>query len=267
MTQTDFPHTFAGLMALVTLLRGADGCPWDREQSAQSMRRYVMEECYELMEAIDEGAPAAVAEELGDVAFHVAFQIRIWDDEGGFTESEVFGSVIEKLIRRHPHVFGGATARGADQVVTAWQSLKAAERGASSIMDGVPSGMPALAYSQALQGRAAGAGFDWEEPAAVAEKVVEEVVEMGAASDEGERERELGDMLFSIVNLARWLRVDAESALRGAAARFRRRYELMEAISRERGQEFASLSADEKEALWRQAKASLVTPDPPHRPE
>jgi uncharacterized protein YabN with tetrapyrrole methylase and pyrophosphatase domain len=127
--------------------------------------------------------------------------------------------------------------------------------------------MPALAYSQALQGRAAGVGFDWEEQAAVAEKVVEEVAELGAADDADERERELGDMLFSIVNLARWLSVDAESALRGAASRFRRRYELMEGMSREQGLDFASLPADDKDALWRQAKASLVAPDPPDRPE
>ena len=175
-----------------------------------------MEECHELVEAMDEGKAKEVAEELGDVVFHVAFQIRIWGDEGEFGESDVFGSVIEKLVRRHPHVFGGEKVSGADQVLGTWQSLKAAERDASaSIMDGVPSGMPALAYSQALQSRAAGVGFDWEEQAGVAEKVVEEVAELGAAADADERERELGDMLFSIVNLARWLRVDAESALRG----------------------------------------------------
>ena len=268
MTKTDYPHTFDGLMALVTHLRGPDGCPWDREQTARSMRRYVMEECHELVEAMDEGKAKEVAEELGDVVFHVAFQIRIWGDEGEFGESDVFGSVIEKLVRRHPHVFGGEKASGADQVLGTWQSLKAAERDASaSIMDGVPSGMPALAYSQALQSRAAGVGFDWEEQAGVAEKVVEEVAELGAAPDADERERELGDMLFSIVNLARWLRVDAESALRGAASKFRRRYELMEAISREQGLDFASLSADDKDALWREAKGSLVAPDPPDRPE
>ena len=197
MTKTDFPHTFDGLMALVTHLRGPEGCPWDREQTARSMRRYVMEECHELVEAMDEGKAKEVAEELGDVVFHVAFQIRIWGDEGEFGESDVFGSVIEKLVRRHPHVFGGEKASGADQVLGTWQSLKAAERDASaSIMDGVPSGMPALAYSQALQSRAAGVGFDWEEPAGVAEKVVEEVAELGAAADADERERELGDMLF-----------------------------------------------------------------------
>ena len=268
MTQTDFPHTFDGLMALVTHLRGPEGCPWDREQTARSMRRYVMEECHELLEAMDEGQAKEVAEELGDVVFHVAFQIRIWADEGGFGEPDVFGSVIEKLVRRHPHVFGGETASGAAQVLGKWQSLKAAERGPSaSIMDGVPGGMPALAYSQALQGRAAGVGFDWEEPAGVADKVVEEVAELAKAADEDEQERELGDLLFSIVNLARWLGVDAESALRGAASRFRSRYELMETISREQGRDFAGLSPDEMDALWRRAKASLVAPDPPDRPE
>ena len=268
MTQTEFPHTFDGLMALVTHLRGPEGCPWDREQTARSMRRYVMEECHELLEAMDEGVPSEVAEELGDVVFHVAFQVRIWADEGGFGESDVFGSVIEKLVRRHPHVFGGEAASGAEQVLGKWQALKAAERDPSaSIMDGVPGGMPALAYSQALQGRAAGVGFDWEEPAGVADKVVEEVAELAKAADADERERELGDLLFSIVNLARWLSVDAESALRGAASRFRSRYELMETISREQGRDFAGLSSDDKDVLWRKAKASLVAPDPPDRPE
>ena len=252
-----FPPTFAGLQALVARLRGPEGCPWDREQTAASMRHYVLEETYELLEAIDGDDPGPLAEELGDVMFHLAFHIHMAKEEAHFDEAAVFRSVIAKLVRRHPHVFGDRKVDGAQDVLDSWQDLKRAEKGEddeSSILDGIPKSLPALAQAQVIQQRAAGVGFDWEDIGGVLDKVSEELAELADVEDEAEREREMGDLLFSVVNAARWMNIDGEAALRASDERFRQRFAAMEAMSRERSVDLKSLDLDAKEALWQEAK-------------
>ena len=251
-----YASTFDGLLELVAHLRGSEGCPWDREQTRGSMKRFLLEECYELLEAIDGGEAGRLAEELGDVLFNLAFQVHLGKEEGTLSQEKVFAAVIEKLVRRHPHVFGDVRADSAREVEERWDELKRAERGhiEASILDGVPKELPALAHAQSLQERAARAGFDWEDAQGVVDKVGEEVLELQRAESAEERESELGDILFSMVNLGRWLAIDTEGALRKADARFRKRYALMEKLSKERGTSFEAMDMDEKEALWQEAK-------------
>ena len=258
-----FPPTFAGLQALVARLRGPEGCPWDREQTGASMRHFVLEETYELLEAIDDGGPGPLTEELGDVMFHLVFHIHMAKEEGRFDEAAVFQSVIKKLVRRHPHVFGDRKATGAQDVLDNWQDLKRAERGEDddgSILDGIPKSMPALAQAHAIQQRVAGVGFDWEDAAGVLDKVAEELAELANAGDEAEREREMGDLLFTVANAARWMNIDSEAALRGTNERVRQRFATMEKLSHERGVELKSLDLDAKEALWQEAKRLSARP-------
>ena len=259
MPEQSYPSSFEGLMALVASLRGPDGCPWDREQTRASMRNYVREESHELLDAIDEGDSAAVAEELGDVLFHAAFQLRLGIEGGEFEPADVFRGVIDKLVRRHPHVFGDDEARDAADVLPRWHEMKRRERAGrgGSALDGIPKSLPALAHAQALQQRAARVGFDWDDLDGVLRKVDEEVGELREADGRARVEAELGDLLFALVNACRWLDADAETALRESSDRFRRRFEHMERGSAERGLDFEALTLDEKEALWQEAKRSV----------
>ena len=252
----NFHSTFDGLMALVAHLRGPEGCPWDREQTSASIKAGFLEECYELLEAIERGDPDRVLEELGDVLLHVAMQVRIAQETSKFSERQVFERQIEKLIRRHPHVFGDADASDAREVEAQWERIKERERKESggSLLDGVPVAMPALGHAHAIQRRAARVGFDWPDVDGVLDKVVEELGELRDASGPERREEELGDLLFSLVNASRWLGLEPEAALRGANARFRRRFALMGSLCRERGQTFADLTLEAKESLWQEAK-------------
>jgi tetrapyrrole methylase family protein/MazG family protein len=252
----EFTSDFDGLMELVARLREPDGCPWDREQTRRSMRHYILEECYELLEAMDEDRSGHIVEELGDVVFHMAFQIHLGEEEGAFDRERVYRTVIEKLIRRHPHVFGDTKVSGAGEVLDKWQEIKRAERKGedASALDGVPKEMPALSYSQAIQQRAAGVGFDWEDASGVMDKVTEELSELSSADSPEEKEAELGDLLFSIVNASRWMGIDAEGALRGAGTRFRGRFAVMEQLCRDRGTPLETLALDAKEALWQESK-------------
>ena len=251
-----YPSTFDGLLELVARLRGQDGCPWDKEQTRDSMKRYLLEECYELIEAIDERNTGKLVEELGDVLFHMASQVQMGVEDGALTGGQVFQTVNDKLVRRHPHVFGDARVSSAREVESRWHDIKQSEAAdtTASVLEGIPTVLPALSYAQLLQERAARAGFDWEDVEGVVQKVVEELDELGKASTADEREREMGDVLFSLVNLCRWLGMDAEGSLRGADARFRRRFELMEGLSVERGRPFDALAMEEREALWQEAK-------------
>ena len=255
-TDSQFPGTFDGLLSLVEHLRGPAGCPWDREQTSGSMRRYLLEECYELLEAIDEDDRNKLVDELGDVLFHLAFQVHLGVEEGTVAADQVFTAVIEKLTRRHPHVFGEAEASDARQVESSWHEIKRSEQTDTerSAVDGLPSVLPALSYAQSVQERAARAGFDWDDIQGAVRKVAEELKELQNAQSPTEMEAELGDVLFSIVNVARWLGADAEGALRGTNARFRRRFGRMEKLSRGRGVEFGGLAMAQKEALWQEAK-------------
>jgi tetrapyrrole methylase family protein/MazG family protein len=255
-SQETFPGTYDGLLQLVQRLRGPDGCPWDREQTHESVKRQLLEECYELVEAIESGDTAMLVEELGDMLFHLVFQIQIGTEAGELTQEQVFKLLNKKLVRRHPHVFGDEKITDASEVEARWDAVKQGEANHTdtSILDGVPRQMPALSYAQTIQRRAARTAFDWEDFQGVLRKVAEELEELESVESQVERESELGDLLFSIVNVCRWLGVDAEGALRQTNNRFYRRFSAMEEACRERGLSFAELSLDEKEALWQEAK-------------
>ena len=256
MTDSSFPSSFEGIQQLVATLRSPDGCPWDREQSADSLKHLFLEECYELVEAIEEGDVEKIAEELGDVLFHGASQIQIAEEQGDFSGSDVFRQVIEKLVRRHPHVFGDVVMEDAEEAVPRWDEIKRQEMAGTdrSILDGVPRAMPAMGYAQAVQGRAARMGFDWDDYAGVLEKVAEELRELDEVETDDDRESELGDLLFSVVNASRWMGIEAETALRKSNRRFYSRFTTMERLARDRGLDFESLSLDAKEDLWQEAK-------------
>ena len=250
---------FQSLIDIVARLRGPGGCPWDAEQTHESLKRNLLEECYETLEAIDDGEPAELAEELGDILVQVAFHADIARDAGEFDIADVLTAINRKLIRRHPHVFADGSADDARQVERNWEQLKAAERRQSgkpepSAMDSVPAALPALSAAQLIQDRAARFGFDWDDAGGVLDKLVEEIGEFRAAATDAERLDEFGDVLFALVNVARWSGIQAEDALRQANLKFRNRYRVMERLAAERGQEFVSLSLDEKEALWQEAK-------------
>jgi tetrapyrrole methylase family protein/MazG family protein len=219
------------------------------------MKRYVMEECYELIDAMAADDPREIAEEIGDVAFNLAFQIQLAKENGEFEEGAVFATIVEKLTRRHPHVFGDVEVSGSGEVLDNWRQIKKAERGGDKgILGGVPMALPALAHAQAIQDRAAGVGFDWEDPQGVLQKVNEELEELAEADTPQEREAELGDLLFSIVNAARWMGIDAEAALRGTGQRFRQRFRFMEQMADKDDVTLADLDLEAKEALWQRAK-------------
>ncbi len=254
--QGQFPHSYEGLLQLIERLRGPDGCPWDREQTRETLTRQLVEECFELVEAIEENDAGKLVEEIGDVLFHLIFQIRIGAEKGEFTNEDVMRALIEKLVRRHPHVFGDVKVKDSDEVLANWQAIKEKEKVSdeASLLDGVPKQTPSLMYAQEMHKRAARVGFDWNDFQGVLDKVAEELEELQNAQSEQEREQEFGDIMLMMVNAARWLGVDAESALRKANTKFYKRFAAMERLSRERGLSFPGLPLDEKEALWQEAK-------------
>ncbi len=252
---------FQSLVDVVARLRGPGGCPWDAEQTHESLKRNLLEECYETLEAIDAGEPLELAEELGDILVQVAFHADIARQAGHFDIADVLTAINRKLIRRHPHVFANGSASDARQVERNWEQLKAEERRQSgkpepSAMDSVPAALPALTAAQLMQDRAARFGFDWDDVDGVLDKLIEEIGEFRAADTPEERIDEFGDVLFALVNLARWSGIHAEDALRQANGKFRSRYQAMERLASERAQDFAALPLDDKEALWQEAKAA-----------
>ncbi len=247
--------SLATLQDVIARLRAPDGCPWDREQTHLSLRANLLEEAYEVLEALDREDAEALCEELGDLMMQIALHAQIAAERGEFTLAEVVQRIIAKLRRRHPHVFAGAVVADAAEVLAQWQRLKEEERGEEeTALAGVPRSSPALAQAQALQSRAARLGFDWPELQGVVAKVAEEIRELEAAPDAEEREKELGDLLFALVNLSRWLGIEAESALRGANDRFRSRFATMERLARGRGMTLSELTLAELDALWEEAK-------------
>lgn len=257
---------FQSLVDVVARLRGPGGCPWDAEQTHESLKRNLLEECYETLEAIDAGEPLELAEELGDILVQVAFHADIARQAGQFDIADVLTAINRKLIRRHPHVFADGNGAsdgtiGARQVERNWEQLKAEERRQAgkpepSAMDSVPAALPALTAAQLMQDRAARFGFDWDDMGGVLDKLVEEIGEFRAAGTPEERADEFGDVLFALVNLARWSGIHAEDALRQANGKFRSRYHAMERLASERDQDFAALPLDDKETLWQEAKAA-----------
>ena len=236
-------------------MRAPDGCPWDRKQTHASLRRHLLEECYEVLEALDEGDAPQLSQELGDLLLQIVLHAQIAAESGTFDIGDVLENINTKLVSRHPHIFGSAEVASAEEVEHNWEALKQEERGDDiSILDSVPEETPALSYSQSVQRRVAQVGFDWEETEGVVDKLVEEIRELRQAGSEAEREREFGDLLFTLVNVARHLGWDAEAALRRANRRFCRRFARMEELCRQRGASFRELSCDEQNRLWEAVK-------------
>ncbi|OQY25002.1 MAG: nucleoside triphosphate pyrophosphohydrolase [Anaerolineaceae bacterium 4572_32.2] len=247
--------SFEGLQDTVAHLRAPEGCPWDREQTHESLRAGLLEETYEVVAAIDAGDTPALQEELGDLLLQILLQTQIATEAGEFKMARVIAGIDAKLKHRHPHVWGERQVSGTGEVLQCWEELKREEKGAErSALDGVPAALPALQQANTYSQRAARVGFDWNAASGVADKVREEITEVEAATTLQEREAELGDLLFAVVNWARWLDADPETALRKASARFARRFRGVERMARQRGLDIAALTIDELEALWQEAK-------------
>ena len=251
--------SFEAFQEVIAHLRAPDGCPWDREQTHKTLRSHLLEEAYEVIAAIDIDDPQAMREEFGDLLLQIVLHTQIASEYGEFTMSDVLRGINTKIISRHPHVFGDLDLKDMDKVLLNWERLKEEERRANgkageSLLDGIALALPALVQAGEFQRRAARVGFDWPEIQGVVDKVNEEWAEVGAASDQEERVHEIGDIIFALVNLARWYDVDAESALREANARFRDRFASIESAAHSQGRSISDLALDEMEALWQSAK-------------
>lgn len=248
------------LLRIMARLRAPDGCPWDLEQTRASLRHTVIEEAYEVAAAINSGDDANLKEELGDLLLQVVFHAQMAREEGRFDFDGVARSIAEKLVRRHPHVFGSENAADSAAVLTRWEEIKRAEKGEvhTSALDGVSTGMPGLMRAEKVQKKAAKVGFDWDAVAPVIEKVREELAEVEAAlGDPRKVEDEIGDLLFAAVNLARKLKVDGEVALQRATDKFTARFKAIEALAREEGKELGTMTLAEMDVLWERAKAKV----------
>ncbi len=255
------PGSLATFGDVVARLRAPGGCPWDREQTHQTLRTHLLEETYEVLGALDEDNMQKLEEELGDLLLQIFLHAQIATEDGDFRLADTTATIIEKLIRRHPHVFGQATVQNADEVLRNWEQIKREERGRQdagdtfrSMLAGVTTTLPALSRAMELQRRAARVGFDWPNAEPVLDKVAEEAGEVVSAPDADARAAEFGDLLFSLANLARWYDIDAESALRQANARFTRRFESIERYAHERGLKLEEMTLEQMDALWDQAK-------------
>lgn len=251
---------FDDLAAIVAQLRGPDGCPWDKAQDPATMRPYLLEETYEVLDAIESGDPAKLREELGDLLFNVVMLAQMAQDAGQFAVSDVPAAIARKMVERHPHVFGAAEGGS----LADWEQRKAVpDRGR---LDGVPRTLPALLRAHRQGEKAAAVGFDWDDAAGVLRKVREEIEELEAETDPVRVEEELGDLLMAVASLGRKLGAPPESALQNANDRFRSRFRLMERFAAERGQELSSMDAAALDALWEEAKrAEEGRPEKSHR--
>jgi tetrapyrrole methylase family protein / MazG family protein len=251
--------SFDRLKDIIDKLRGPEGCPWDKQQTHDSLKPYLVEECYEVAHAIDEARPPKLREELGDLLLQIMLHSRIADEDGQYNINDVMDGIGDKLVRRHPHVFGGKKTSDLDEINYSWHELKKEEAGKEkSVLSGAPAMMPALAYSQLVQRKVAGVGFDWKITEDILEKLTEEVGELVRAGDKKEKAAEFGDILFVLVNIARRMDIDAEQSLKDANARFFRRFSYMEKLCHERGVNFADLSFDQQNKLWDEAKKELL---------
>ena len=259
MPLNDERSNFDALTQIVATLRAPGGCPWDRKQTHQSLGKHLVEECYEALEAFDEDDPAKIKEELGDILLQVMLHSRIAEDKGLFTVDDVISVLSDKLVSRHPHVFGDDDAATAEDVEARWEVRKRREKGRKSVLEGVPSALPALAHSQSIHRRAANAGFDWDDVDGAMEKLDEEIAELREASTPEELEEELGDVLSTLVNVGRKLDLDMEAALRKSNRKFIRRFTRMEELCLERSLDLAEMKFAELEALWQEAKRTLAS--------
>jgi tetrapyrrole methylase family protein/MazG family protein len=259
-------HTWDDLVEIMARLRRS--CPWDREQTHESLVRYLVEETFEVVEAIESGDEDNICEELGDLLFQVVFHAQLGTERGKFSIADVIDSLSNKMIRRHPHVFGDVAVANVDQVWANWEQLKSLEKtgqARSSKLDGIPEGLGALARGQKMQEKAARVGFDWTAVREVTDKLAEELREFaearqaagsGRTADDSHVREELGDVLFTVVNLARRLGIDAEGAMRDANRKFDGRFRYMEGSAIALGRPLSEMSIDELEALWQQAKTA-----------
>jgi tetrapyrrole methylase family protein/MazG family protein len=254
------------LLDLMARLRAPDGCPWDREQTPASLKPQMLEECYEVLDAIDSGSPEHLTEELGDLLLHLVFQAQIAREKGEFTFADVVTGIADKLVRRHPHVFGTEKVTDAEGTIALWHELKKAEKPErSSLLDGVPRALPALMRAEALQKKARQVGFDWPDAQGALAKVREELAEVTAEIESGpardakltatrETAEELGDLLFAIVNLTRHLKLDAEELLTGANDKFSARFRAVEERVKAQGKVMKACSLQELDEIWNEVK-------------
>jgi tetrapyrrole methylase family protein/MazG family protein len=254
--------SFEEFQEVIAHLRAPEGCPWDREQTHQSLRPHLLEEAYEVISALDANDPDAMREEFGDLLLQIMLHAQIANEYGEFNISDVLEGVHTKIVNRHPHVFGDLELKEIDGVLLNWEQMKADERVANgkreeSLLDGVAKALPALIQAEQFQKRASRVGFDWKEIQGVIDKVEEEMGEVHLAQDNAARAEEIGDLIFAVVNLARWYDIDAESALREANTRFRTRFSQIEQVARTQGRSISDLALDEMESLWQAAKRSM----------
>jgi tetrapyrrole methylase family protein/MazG family protein len=254
--------SFESFAEIVAHLRAPDGCPWDREQTHQTLRTHLLEEAYETLSAMDVNDAESMREEFGDLLLQVLLNSQIASEAKEFTITNVIKNINDKLIRRHPHVFGDVQVDGVDGVLQNWEKLKEKERGRKKeekgILDGVPAALPALTQAQEYQDRAARVGFDWPQIDGVLDKIKEEIEEIKGAEADFELASEIGDLFFVLVNFARWKHVDAESVLRGTNAKFKKRFAFVEQGAKKQGRNLSDMSLEEMDALWDQAKQAGI---------
>ena len=255
--------SFEAFAEIVAHLRAPNGCPWDREQTHETLRKHLLEESYEAISAIDSGDFADMREEFGDLLLQVVLQSQIANEEGQFNVNQVIKGIHSKIVRRHPHVFGDLELEGVDGVLANWEKLKEKERSEKGkdekkeergLLDGVPLALPALSQAQEYQDRAGRVGFDWPEIDGVLDKVKEEIDEIKNAETDFELASEIGDLFFALVNVARWKKIDAESALRGTNMKFKKRFAHVEQGAKKRGRNLSELNLEEMDTLWNEAK-------------
>src|SRR5207253_2340219 len=266
---------FERLVEIMATLRGPNGCPWDKQQDFNSLKPMLVEEVYEVLEAVENGDFDGISEELGDLLLHVVFHAYLGKEAGHFDINTVIDKISDKLVRRHPHVFGEESASTAEEVIKNWEAIKAQEKAQKlksripdqrSLLAGIPSKLPAIHEAHQLSSRAARVGFDWPDVEGIFEKLQEEVAELkeviSAGGDTVRRERledEIGDMLFVIVNIARYLKIDSESALKRANRKFKARFQYMEGELAKQGKTLEQASLGEMEALWQKAKSETIS--------
>ena len=265
---------FDKLVEIMATLRGPDGCPWDKQQDFNSLKPMLVEEVYEVLEAVENNDSEGLSEELGDLLLHVIFHAQLGKETGQFDIDTVIGKISDKLVRRHPHVFGSETASTPEEVIKNWEAIKAQEKAEKlknrtpeqrSLLEGIPSKLPAIHEAHQISSRAARVGFDWPDVNGIFDKLQEEVRELkeviSSSGSEKKRDRledEIGDMLFVIVNIARFLKIDSESALKRANRKFKSRFQFMEKELAGQGKTLDQTSLDEMEALWQKAKSENV---------
>src|SRR5437016_3948732 len=265
---------FEKLVEIMTTLRGPNGCPWDKQQDFNSLKPMLVEEVYEVLEAVENSDFEGMSEELGDLLLHIVFHDYLGNEAGHFDINTVIDKISEKLVRRHPHVFGEESASTADEVIKNWEAIKAQEKAQKlksrtpdqrSLLEGIPSKLPAIHEAHQISSRAARVGFDWPDVEGIFDKLQEEVAELkeviSTGDDAGRRERledEIGDMLFVIVNIARYLKIDSEAALKRSNRKFKSRFRYMESELAKQGKTLEQASLEEMEALWQKSKSAAI---------